>query len=177
MSAKKKTPAIETLEDLNSTIDDIAKIEVEIRRREADRDAAIHLIREDHDGQIEILKKTMKGLVAIAETYSLARRESIFGKLKSAASRLAKFGFREGNQTLCLLNKKWTWAQVALAIKDSGKIEFLRTIEEIDKDKLKTSKLTDAELAALGVRLDSKERFYVEPKTDDAERITSEAVS
>lgn len=180
MPAKPKKPiplALANLDQLHTTVDEVAMIEVEIRSLEAARDKAIQTVRSEHDGKIEGLKKRIKNLVSIAETYSVARRETVFGKLKSAASRLTRFGFRDGNPSLCLLNKKWTWDLVLSELKKTGKDEFVRTVEEIDKDKLKGSKLTDVELAAIGCRLDSKERFYVEPKTDDATRITAEPQS
>ena len=170
----KVIPAIETLDQLNATVDEVARINVEIRTLEAARDLDLQTVRERHDGPIEFLKKKMKGLVALAETYGLARREAVFGKQKSAASKLARFGFREGNPALCLLNKKWTWPQVMTALKDQALTRFIRTIEEVDKEALKAAKLSDGDLAAIGLRLDSKERFYVEPKVDDAERIVAD---
>jgi len=175
MPAKAKTPAIESVEQLHETIDEIARLEVEQRRLEAERDQAIQVIRDEHDGAIEAAKKRIKALLALAETYGLARREAVFGKTKSSSSKLARFGFREGNPALCLLNRKWTWAMVLDALKTIGRSEFVRTTEEVDKDKLKIARLSDSQLAEIGCRLDQTERFFVEPKSDDAERITTPA--
>lgn len=178
MSAKKKqTPAIETVDQLNSTVDDISRIQVEVRAKEAERDREIQNVRDRHDGVIETLKKTMKALLSLCETFGMARRETVFGKQKSTASALARYGFREGNPSLCLLNKKWSWDRVLIAIKDKGLSQYVRVIEEVDKEKLKGGKLSDEDLAAIGLRIDHKERFYVEPKVDDAERIVSDAAA
>jgi len=174
---KKKAPAIENIEHLEATIDDIARLEVQLRAKEARRDRAIQLVRDEHDGPIEEQKKRLKSLVGLAETYCLARRAEVFpGKAKSASSALARYGFRDGNPTLALLNRKWTWDSVLAAIKTSCILGLIRTKVEVDKEALKTACLTDAQLAAIGTRLDATERFFVESKSEDAERITADQV-
>lgn len=173
---KKTKPSIETTADLEITIDEVARLEVSLRAREARRDKAIQLVRNEHDGPVEDIKKRIKALTKLAETYCLARRSEVFpGKNKSASSALAKFGFKDGNPTLALLNRKWTWDMVLTTLKSIDPIKFVRTKEEVDKDTLKASKLTDAELAAIGLRLDSTERFYIDSKADDAARINAES--
>ncbi len=172
MAKKKKDqlPAIETKDQLLTTIDDIARLEVSIRSREAKRDAALQTIRAEHDAVIEEQKARLKSLTKLAGTFSAAHRKDLFGNQKSSASALARFGFRIGNPTLKLLNNKWTWDSVLEALKKLGK--YTRTIEEVDKDGLKGAKLTDTEYAEVGVRVTSGETFFVESKSDDADRIT-----
>lgn len=175
MPSKAKIPAIDSIEQLHATTDEIARLEVALRAKEAQRDKAIQIVRDEHDGPIEELKKRIKSLVSISETYCLGRRGDVFpGKAKSSASALSRFGFRAGNPTLCLLNRKWTWDMVRNAIKGLGLLRFVRTVEEVDKDAIKASDLSETDLAACGLRLDSTERFYVEPKSEDAERITAD---
>lgn len=175
MPIKKTKTAIESTEQLESTIDEVARLEVTLRAKEARRDKAIQLVRNEYDAPVEELKKRIKDLTKIAETYCLARRAEIFpGKAKSASSTLAKFGFREGNPTLRTINRKWTWDSVLTALKGMDLFKFIRTKEEVDKDALKASGMTDAELAAIGCRLDATERFFIASKSEDAERITSE---
>lgn len=175
MPAKPKIPAIESIEQLHATLDEIARLEVSLRAKEAQRDKAIQIVRDEHDGPVEQLKKRIKSLVALSETYCLGRRGDVFpGRSKSSASALAKFGFREGNTALCLLNRKWTWDEAKNALKRIYQTRFIRTVEEVDKDGIKAAGLTDAALADCGLRLDSTERFYVEPKGEDAERINAE---
>ncbi len=181
--AKKKTPAepaINSIEALNSTVDNVAKLEVELRRLQAERDKEMQALREKHDGRIEHVEKTIKRLVALAETYCLAHRGNVFtAASKSAASALARFGFRDGNPSLCLLNRKWKWESVIEALRAAKLFEFLRTVTvtDVNKDKLKTSQLSDVELAAVGLRIDQAERFFVEPKSDDAARITTDSAA
>lgn len=175
MSAKKKSnlPAIENDDQLLATVDDIARLEVSIRAREAKRDAAIQLVRIEHDTQIEQDKARLSSLMKLSATYSTVHRQSLFGSAKSAASALARFGFRAGNPTLKPLNKKWTMESVLEKLKALGK--FTRTVVEMDKESIHVAKLSDVQLAELGLRIDSGERFFVESKSEDADRLNADA--
>ena len=50
-----------------------------------------------------------------------------------------------------------------------GLIQYVRTKEEPDKDALK--KLSDVELAGVGLKIEQDETFYIEPHRQDPERI------
>lgn len=175
MPAKKKAlslPAIQSKEQLHATIDEIARLEINIRQASAFRDADVQAVLLEHDGPIEASKERQKALTKLASTYADAHRLEVFGdKLKSAATALAKFGFREGNDTLKTLSRKWTWEKVLDNLKALKK--YVRTVEEIDKDALHNAKLTDAELATLGLRIDKGETFFISSKAEDAGRITA----
>jgi phage host-nuclease inhibitor protein Gam len=176
MPAKKKKaalPAIETLEQFHATVDQIARLEVSLRGACAVRDAAIQQVQAQYDGPIEEKTARMKSLVALAGTYAKAHRDAVFGaKLRSAATALANFGLRTGNDSLKPLKSKTTWEAILQGLKALGK--YVRTVEEIDKQALLDAKLTDAEYATLGLRVDKAERFYVEAKSADANRISTE---
>ncbi|MFT3989960.1 MAG: host-nuclease inhibitor Gam family protein [Luteolibacter sp.] len=171
---KPKLPAIETVEQLHSTVDEIARLEVQIRAKEAKRDAAIQHVRAEHDAVIEADKSRSTSLMKLASTYATAHKADVFpaGK-KSVSTALARFGFRAGNPTLKPLNSKWTWEKVTEKLKQLGK--YTRTVVEVNKEELHDAKLTDVEYAELGVRIDSGSRFFVESKSDDADRITEDA--
>lgn len=174
MPAKKKStaPAIESTEQLHATVDTIARLEVEIRGLVAARDKEVQEVLDRHDAVIEQKKKLLKSLTGLSNTYSTAHRVSVFGKLKSAASALARFGFRNGNPTLKLLNKKHTWESVLGKLKEKEKTQFIRTKEDVDKEAIQKAALPDSELAELGLRIDQGETFFVESKADEAKRIT-----
>ena len=82
---------------------------------------------------------------------------------KSADTALAFFGFRIGNPTLKLLNRKWSWESVLEAVKRSFPGQFVRLSEAVDKDALKVQ-LTDEQRAEVGCRIDQVETFFVEAK-------------
>jgi phage host-nuclease inhibitor protein Gam len=173
---KAKAPAIETVSELHTTIDRIAVLEVRIRKLAAVRDEAIQQVTAIHDGQIEADKAEQKSLVSLASTFAKAHRELVFGsKLKSAATTLARFGFREGKDSLKPLSKKFTWEKILESLKELKKYVRTVTKEEVDKEALHAAKLTDAQLAELGLRMDKDETFFVESKAEDADRVTGDA--
>lgn len=170
---KSKLSAIETNDHLHATVDEIARIEVVIRQRCAKRDAAIQLVRIEHDTQIEEDKSRRDALMKLAATYASVNRASLFATgFKSAASALAIFGFRKGNPTIKTLNSKWTLDKVLAGLRELGK--YIRTVEEIDKQAIHDAGLTDAQLAEIGIRIDSGERFYVESKSEEADRLNAQ---
>jgi phage host-nuclease inhibitor protein Gam len=170
---KAKLPAIETDAQLHDTVDEIARLEVRVRSLEAKRDAAIQHFRIEQDATIETHKARLASLMKLASTYATVHKATLFaGAKKSAASALARFGFRSGNPTLKVLNNKWNMDTVLVAVKKLGK--YFRTVEELDKQAIHEAKLSDAELAAIGLRIDSGERFFVESKSEDADRLNAE---
>lgn len=170
---KAKLPAIETNAQLHATVDEIARLEVRVRSLEAKRDSAIQHVRIEHDTTIEADKARLASLMKLAATYATVHRSSLFtGGMKSAASALARFGFRSGNPTLKALNNKWNMDAVLVAVKKLGR--YFRTVEELDKQAIHDAKLSDAELAEIGLRIDSGERFFVESKSEDADRLNAE---
>ncbi len=167
----KSTAAIESRAQFDSTVDDICKLQIDREILVADRDRLIASVMEEHNPRIEAIGSEISAKLILCEKYATTHRESLFGKLKSAASSLGLFGFRTGNPKLVLLNRKWKWDDVLQALKSLGREELIRRKEECDKDALK--KLEDAELAAVGLRIDQEETFFIEPKRDDPERLTA----
>jgi len=161
-----KSTAFESRSEFQQALDDVAAMSVELRTIEAERDAKLQEIQEAYNDDVIDIKKKIKGLVAQAEKFALAHRAELFatGK-KTGETPLALFGFRTGNPTLVLLNKKWNWETVVNALIQSPFGGYVITKSVPDKDALK-AKLTDSELAAVGCRVDQSEAFWVEPKLE-----------
>jgi len=171
-SRLKSTTIIETRSHFDVTVDEICKLQLDREQIVIYRDRLLAAVMEKHNPLIEKIGQEISSKLLMCEKYAMTHRESLFGKLKSAASSLGIFGFRTGNPKLVLLNRKWTWNSVLSAIKGQGdeRAFLIRRKEEPDKDALKN--LTDMELTALGLRIDQDESFFIEPKRDDPERIT-----
>ncbi|MDD3276975.1 MAG: host-nuclease inhibitor Gam family protein [Kiritimatiellales bacterium] len=166
-----KSLGFETRSEFDSALDDVAAMSVSLRKMEADRDEELQAVQEAYNDDILDVKEKIKGLLAQAEKYALSHRAELLpvGK-KSGETSLALFGFRTGNPTLALLNKKWTWEEVINALKSMSLSEFIVTKQAADKDALK-AKLTDSELAAVGCRVAQSESFWVEPKLEEAKTL------
>lgn len=158
-----KAVGFKTRIEFDAAIDRIAEATTSLRRLEAKRDEAIQIVRDAHNPQIDALDQERKALVALAEQYAETHRPELFeGDKKSSDTALAFFGFRIGNPTLKLLNRKWTWESVLEAMK--GPYErYIRTVETPDKDALKAN-LEDSQLAEIGLKVEQSETFFVEAK-------------
>lgn len=167
----KSTTVIETRAQFDSTVDAICKLQLDREERVTERDRLIADIREKHDTEIERLGEEISAKLVLCEKFATTHRDTLFGKLKSAASSLGLFGFRTGNPTLKLLNRKWKWTDVIATLKATGRLDLIITKEDPDKNGLK--KLPDEELATLGLRIEQEETFFIEPKRDEPERITA----
>jgi phage host-nuclease inhibitor protein Gam len=170
-SRLKATATIETRAQFDSTVDEICKLQLDREQLVTERDRLLASVREDHDPEIERLGTDIQAKIVLCEKFATVHRESLFGKLKSASSSLALFGFRTGNPKLVLLNRKWKWDDVLTALRLKSREELIRKKEEADKEALK--KLNDDELASFGLRIDQDETFFIEPKRDDPERMTA----
>ena len=164
MSKRIKAQSFETRAEFDSALDTIANLEVQLRSAEAARDEEIQAVRDEHDGAISTLKERLEALAALAEKYAIDHRTELFpGKLKSGETTLANFGFRVGNPTLALLNRKWSWEAVLNAVKAAFPKQYVRTTEAVDKDALK-AQLNETQLAAIGCKVSQTETFYVAAK-------------
>lgn len=171
MARLKSTATLETQAQFESTVDEICRLSLRKEQLVNNRDQLLADVREEHDPEIERLGADISAKIVLCEKFATVHKETLFGKLKSAASSLGVFGFRTGNPKLVLLSRKWKWDDVLTALRLKNREDLIRKKEEADKEALK--RLDEAELAGFGLRIDQDESFYIEPKRDDPERITA----
>lgn len=164
-----KAPSIKTRTEFEVTIDEIARATAKLREAEAKRDQHLQSVRAIYEPACNAHAEQVQGLALAAEKYAEEHRDELFvGKVKSAETALATFGFRLGQPTLKTLSKAWTWERVLEALVEGGLKRFVRTKSEPDKDALKQH-MSAEQLAAVGCRIDQAEAFFVEPKDRAAE--------
>lgn len=167
---KATTAVIETRAQFEATIDEICKLQLDREVAVAARDEAIQIVMEKHNPEINNIGETIAAKLVLCEKYATVHRNELYTNgLKSTDSALGTHGFRTGNPTLALLNKKWKWEDVLTALKRLKFNNLIRTKEEPDKDALK--KRDDTFLASVGCRIKQEETFFIEPKRDNPERI------
>lgn len=158
-----KAAGLKSAAEFQTTINQIAALTVELRTREAQRDLQLQAVRDAHADGITEAADALNGLLLAAEKYADENREAVLpGKLKSADTALATYGFRLGQPTLKLLNRQHTWESVMLACKAHDMACLVRKVEEPDKDGIK--RLDPEWIAKLGCKVDQSETFFVEPK-------------
>lgn len=177
MARLKPEPDLLTRAQFDALVDDTVQLQLAKEKAELKRDKRLLEIREETDPQIENLSSTIKSNLLRAEKFANVHRDEIFpSKAKSTSTALALFGFRIGNPTLVLLNRKWTWESVIAAIRAKELAGYLITKTAVDKDAVKLQ-LDDATRAEIGTRVEQVEQFFIDPKRDeaDARRMTTEA--
>ena len=171
MPRLKSTATIESRAQFDATVDEICQLQLDREALVTDRDRLLGDVMLEHNPRIEAIGQQIAAKLVLCEKFATVHRETLFDRLKSAATSLATFGFRTGNPKLVLLSRKWKWDDVVAALKGKGRVDLIRTKVEADKDALK--KLDDAELAGFGLRIDQEETFFIEPKREEPDRITA----
>jgi len=137
------------------------RIEAEIAKREADLDAKIADLRKTHGDVVEDLKKeNRKILEALADFYwanpedlEKGSRQIILDTIKLSERTTQKYAWPRGRAVTSLIAK----------IKKLGYREFLRTKEEINKEKIRDEASAD-QLKALGIKVEPETTVYVEAR-------------
>ena len=167
-AARIKAKGLKTKTEFLELVDEIARNQVALTKIKARRDGRIQTVEAEFKDEIEAKEQEIGDAVVLCEKFAEDNRDTLFtGPLKSGSSASANYGFRMGNPTLKLLNKRWNWNEVLKALKTQGLRDFIRTAEEPDKNALKL-KLTDSQLAGVGLRIAQSEAFYIEPLAETA---------
>lgn len=168
-----KATTFATRAGFEDAVNDVARLQTQLRKLEASRDAQIQKAQEHNRDQIDTLKAEIADLLRSCEKYASANRAELFtGERKTAETELAVYGITLGKPAVVPLSRRWTWEQVVKAIQQRGKAfadRYLRTKLEPVKDALK-AQLDDAQLAEIGLRISQSESFGITPKLDDAEK-------
>ena len=152
--------------EFDQTLENIVTMQLTKERLELRRDKALLNVKLDYAPDIADLVDKMEKAVLSAEKYATTHREELLpGKKKTAETGVTFFGFRTGNPTLVLLNRKWSWQAVLEKLKSSGRSDLIITKEDPNKDAMKAG-LDDAGLAEFGTRIKQDETFFIEPKRD-----------
>lgn len=181
-SIRIKAQQLETRAEFNAAVDAAANYATMIAYIEARRDKAIVRLQQKFGEKIAPLAVQRDAQVQLAETYADAHRKELLPKdRKSADIPTATFGWREGNRTVQVLQKLKADAVVA-KLKEVGLASYVRTTEEIAKDKIladcrngKTIPLAPkteggrrrhVATARASLRITQGETFFIQPKVE-----------
>lgn len=172
-----KTSGLNSQAEFTAAVDECAEIEVELRAATAALDKELQIIRERHNPNITALTARRDALLAKTCQYAATHQETVLtAGTRSGSTAKACYGFRLGKPTLVLLNNDSTWEKVVAAIKAKGrafaKLYISTPAPKPNKDAMK-AKLSEAELAKLGCRIEQTDSFYLEPKDDNMEAVSS----
>ena len=113
--------------------------------------------------QLEPLTASRKRLEDALAVFGTLKKDELFGVKRSLDLTFGVIGFRKAT-SLRLLSKH-TWAMVLKRLQDLGLAEGIRTKLEVDKDELRG--WPDTRLETVGVRRESTDEFFIEPKQEE----------
>jgi phage host-nuclease inhibitor protein Gam len=184
-----KAPVILTREEFEILVERVAIHTTRLRQAEANRDEEIQRVQAGWGREISKLGDYIKADVTLCEKYAEEHRAELLpGKAKSNETALARYGFRLGNRTVALLNRKCSWEAAVKLLKAFGYLCCLRTVEEVNKEAVlantddqgfiglpasdeKKGRTNVSALGNIGLKINQSETFYIEPKIDGAVQV------
>lgn len=168
--SQKLTAGITELQ-YNESLAKFAANDTKLASLAAEMEEEIQAIREEFDGDINILEAEQKLLMAVIKGYCVANRDSIFPeKKKSIDSLYGTLGFRNGTPALRTVSKGITWENVLAKLKELKLTEYIRTVEEPNKEKLLADRNKEEvvkHFPDLGVVVKQEESFYIDLKKEE----------
>lgn len=189
-----KAPAILNRAAFDLTVDTIARATTRLRKLEAARDARVQEAQKTNADEIADVEQQIELAASMCEKYAEAHRDELLpSKAKSAETALARFGFRLGNRTVALLNRKCSWDAAVKLLKAFKIGDAVRVAEEVDKEfilrnapapEVTGTALTtlyhaggEIPLEALGLKINQSETFFIEPKVEGADTVKAGGAS
>lgn len=162
---KLKAPTIQTREEMEALVGDIARLKSFQQKTTAIMDQRITEVRAEYEQQLSDAERDLAPMVESVRAWAEANPEA-FGKLKSLDLLHGVIGWRVGQPTLKTLSG-WTWDRVLEKLKSAATYAgFVRVKEEVDKASILAQRenLLPEDLRRMGVRISQEEAFFIEPK-------------
>lgn len=156
-----------------------AKASASIDKINADIELQCAKVREKYQEKLSQLSQERDGAFDILQSFATENEQELFSKKKSLEMAHGTIGFRTGNPKLKTL-KGFTWASALQLVKEFLP-DYIRTTEEIAKDKLLADRDVEIEaehegsqmktklgeeMSRCGIQVVQDESFFVEPKKE-----------
>jgi phage host-nuclease inhibitor protein Gam len=165
---KKTLIEVPNKEAAQALLHDYAQSSSELKRIESAAEKEIQAVRDKHQSEITSLKEEMKMAFERIQAYATANRREAFGTKKSQDWTHRVIGFRIG-QPRAKVRGGFRWADVLENLKANQLLQFVRTKEDVHKDKIIASR-EDAKvmekLKAVGVEVIQEESFFIDIKEE-----------
>lgn len=168
MREKKKVVNAPEEAEAREALRDYVNTSSKLKEIEAKQEQEINKIRDKYKNKVTDLQDKKASCFELVHAYSEANKEDLFVKKKSIDWSFGIFGFRTGTPKV---EKKRgiTWDAALQLIKNMDD-QFIRTKEEVDKDKIISSR-EDMEvmgkLAKIGITVVQNETFFIEAKEEE----------
>ncbi len=156
-----KTNTVGSFSDADELLLEYAGNEATRAKEEAKMNERIQSIRDDFNARTRDMLQRNAEIEKAIEAFCIQHKDE-FEKTKSRELLHGQIGFRTNPPKVSLLNRKYNLKTVLELTRRIFKGGYLRKTEEIDKEKIladySAKSLTDAELAAVGLRVDQQEQ-------------------
>lgn len=161
---------IKKWEEIPKQLQELAKNEATLAKKEAQMNEQINRIKEKYAAETKERQYIVDTLRSEIEAFCI-KNKSEFDKQRSREFQFGVIGFRISPPKVVLLNRKYNMKTVIELVKRVFSNGYLRIKEELDKETIladySQQKLDDSKLAAIGLKIDQDETFFVEPKFEE----------
>lgn len=168
---------IQTYEECDRKLLELAKVKTFIAKKEAEMNAKIQTVKDKFEQDTSDARAQQQLIESDINQFLLVNKND-FEKQRSKTLNFGTVGFRNHPPKVTQLSRKYSISTSIELLKKIFTGQYLRNKEEINKDEILTDyaqkKLTDEQLAAVGLKIDNDETSYVEVAWDKLEQ-TEEA--
>lgn len=170
---------ITSRESMEASVADIVRLKLEYAERTAAMEQEIAAVQKKHQDAILSVARQIEIFEASVYMFCQNNRATLFPEKKSLDTLLAEVGFRLNPPSVEKIKNKDTWGTIALRLQASewGKDYVREADPEVNKAALlaKRTELNEADLKKVGLVIEQEENFYIDPKSQIAERTTKAA--
>lgn len=154
-----------TRDEFEGVIDEIARLQIQHKKLEAERDIESQKVLERFNPEILAIADRLTELQNSVVPYATANAERLFGKNRSASCSLAIYGFKKGNKKIVNITGQADNI-VAKQLFDDAQFECVEVAYKLNKKGIqKALKDGNGNVGSM-FEEQQEERFYVEAKTD-----------
>lgn len=173
-------PSIESRDEAEALVGEVALITLNQIRATAKMDAEITQVRQKYEGNLAEISAQLKTKTDTLRAWAESNPDEFPKGRKSIQFVQGTLGFRTGTPTVVLLNRSWTWAKVITEIKRwklDAVANFIRSKEKVARDVIlaANSHAKDAAdhaehvLKPIGLKIAKQESFFIEPNITEVE--------
>ena len=156
-------------DEFECSIDEIARIQLQMRHLESERDVAEQKIKEAYNPQISSFAESIEALQEKVASYALRFRERLFGKTKSANSPLAEYGFKTGNKSLVNVSGR-SDESVAEQLYNDKRFDCVKVVYKLNSTSIKNALKSPTDPLHEMFAIQQSERFFVQAKTEEEKK-------
>ena len=158
-------PKFNTRDEFESVIDEIARLQIQQKKLEAERDIESQKVLEKFNPEILAIADRLAELQNSVVPYATANAERLFGKARSASCSLAIYGFKKGNKKIVNVSG-YADNIVAKELFDGEHLDCVEVAYKLNKKGIQKALKEGNPVVIANFEEQQDERFYVEAKTD-----------